>query len=646
MTGKLAKPTARQKEWMDAELGVIIHLDVQVFENTYNWRDKWGYTPDPGVFNPSALDTDQWIKAASDFGAKYAILVAKHCSGFSLWPTKAHSYSVASSPWKNGKGDIVADFIASCRKYGVKPGIYCSASANAYMRVDLPGRVVGGTPEDNRKYAAMVEQQLSELWGNYGPLFEVWFDGGVLPPEQGGPRVAELQQKFQRDAIVFSGPRGCLNRIRHGGAENGTAVLPAWATSGADHQTSAGDPDGDEFIPIECDLPNRKSMRSFQGGWFWHEKQDSAVYPVTELVDRYYKSVGRNANFLIGMVIDNRGLFPDRDRQVFEKFGRVIRRINELPHDTASGTGFALELPITKNEMISEVLLREDFSDGERIRKYTIDAFSDGAWKTVFEGEGVGHKRLIQFPKIRTERMRLRILESVGEPVILEFSAYFHIPLFQPPKLHRDKSGLIAIDVPPESEVRYTLDGSEPGAASALYTGPFRIREAGVIRAVTIPLEGFDPAFPELQTNPSAELHFGISDEGWKVIYADSEYDEQNLKQNLLENGPHPWISGKTTDFPHEVVFDMLEKREIKGFIYTPSWIPGLVQKYELYTGDSPDNVNTPVGTGSFQDIQNMPEPQVVHFEKSAAGRYCRFRMLANAMGQRYASIYRLEIIS
>ena len=151
MTGKLAKPTARQKEWMDAELGVIIHLDVQVFENTYNWRDKWGYTPDPGVFNPSALDTDQWIKAASDFGAKYAILVAKHCSGFSLWPTKAHSYSVASSPWKNGKGDIVADFIASCRKYGVKPGIYCSASANAYMRVDLPGRVVGGTPEDNRK---------------------------------------------------------------------------------------------------------------------------------------------------------------------------------------------------------------------------------------------------------------------------------------------------------------------------------------------------------------------------------------------------------------------------------------------------------------------------------------------------------------
>lgn len=638
-------PTKEQAEWLRSEIGVIIHLDLQVFENTYNFRDQWGYTPDPKVFNPTELDTDQWISTAARAGAKYAVLVAKHCSGFSLWPTGAHSYSVASSPWKNGKGDLVADFFASCKKYGVKPGIYCSASANAYMRVDNPGTVVGGTEEDNRKYNEMVIQQLTELWTGYGPLFELWFDGGVLPAEKGGPPVAALQRKLQPNALVLGGPLGCPNRIRNSGAEDGTAILPAWGTADSENPTRAGNPDGDEYMPIECDLANRNSARSFQGGWFWHEGQDEAVYPVADLVDRYYKSVGRNSNFLIGMVIDNRGLVPDTDKKAFEEFGSVIRRINELPRDTVSGTGTSLELEITRNKEVSEVLLREDFTKGERVRKYRIEAFDGNGWKTVLESEGIGHKRLLNFPKLSAQKMRLSILESIDTPLIEEFSVYYRTPLFDGPEIRRDKEGVITISMPEESEVRYTLDGSLPTKDSVLYKGPFKVEQPGFIRAVTVPLSGFDPAFPELKTNPVTELHFGVADPDWEVIYADSEYDGQNQKENVLRNNIYPWISGKTADLPHEFIVDMKRPYDVCGFIYTPAWQPGHILKYEFYVGDAPDDVNTFLGSGSFGDIINMPVQQVVRFGKSVRARYYRFRAVANASGRRYASVFRMEII-
>lgn len=117
-------PNARQLAWADAEMGVLIHFDMPVYQPDYNFRN-WGTHPDASVFNPTELNTDQWLETAHKLGAKYAVLVAKHCSGFSLWPTEAHDYSIKQSPWKNGEGDIVADFIASCKKYNIKPGHLC-----------------------------------------------------------------------------------------------------------------------------------------------------------------------------------------------------------------------------------------------------------------------------------------------------------------------------------------------------------------------------------------------------------------------------------------------------------------------------------------------------------------------------------------
>ncbi|MBR2383439.1 MAG: alpha-L-fucosidase, partial [Anaerotignum sp.] len=174
-------PTQKQIEWADCEIGVIIHLDLQVFDPFYKDShpafDRSGIT----LFDPDALDTDQWIESTAKAGAKYALLTAKHGTGFTLFPSSANHFSIADTPYQNGKGDVVAAFITSCKKYGVRPGLYYNTSYNWYYGVE------GGVSKDGDRtkteaYSRVVLQQLEELWSRYGDIFEIWFDGGCLPP--------------------------------------------------------------------------------------------------------------------------------------------------------------------------------------------------------------------------------------------------------------------------------------------------------------------------------------------------------------------------------------------------------------------------------------------------------------------------------
>jgi len=372
-------PTKAQVDWADAEIGVLFHFDLQVFKPEYEWRRDMGKHPDAAVFNPKQLDTDQWIKAAKAAGAKYAVLVAKHCSGFSLWPTKAHEYSVINSPWKNGEGDLVADFIASCKKYGLKPGIYASTTANGFLHVDNPGKVLSGDPEEQKRYNKIVETQLTELWTNYGPLFEIWFDGGVLPVEKGGFDILSMVKKYQPDAIAFQGPFGYENNIRWVGNEEGVAPYPCWAR--ADSTTSAsgvieikglnGNPSGLFWCPGESDFPLRLNS-SFQGGWFWHKDQDNKMRSLEELMDKYTKSVGRNTNMLLGIVIDDRGLVPDADEKRMDEFGKEVEKSFSKALAKTSGTGNVFELKLNSAQQINFVVIQEDISKGEQIRKYEL----------------------------------------------------------------------------------------------------------------------------------------------------------------------------------------------------------------------------------------------------------------------------------
>lgn len=425
-------PSQAQLKWADAEVGVLIHFDMPVFEPGYNFRKDWNYHPDLSIFNPKELDTDQWLKAAKSAGATYAVLVAKHCSGFSLWPTKAHPYSVKNTPWQDGKGDIVKDFIASCRKYGIKPGIYASTTANGYLKVDNPGKVVSGNPEEQKKYNDIVKMQLTELWSQYGKLFEVWFDGGVMAPEKGGFDVLSLLKKHQPEAIAFQGPFGYENNIRWVGNENGVAPYPCWAR--ADSTTSAtgviqikglnGNPEGKFWCPGEADFPLRKNA-SFQGGWFWHKDQDDQLRSLNELMDRYYKSVGRNTNMLLGIVVDDRGLVPEPDMQRLMEFGDEINRRFSNPIALTSGAGEKINLKLANKQKVNLVVLMEDIAKGERIRKFVLEGKTNKGWEKIFEGSCIGHKLIHQFDAIEVSSVRLNVLESSGEPQILDISVYY-----------------------------------------------------------------------------------------------------------------------------------------------------------------------------------------------------------------------------
>jgi alpha-L-fucosidase len=424
-------PSKAQVKWADSEIGVLIHFDMPVFEPGYNFRKNWNYHPDLSIFNPKELNTDQWIEAAKAAGATYAVLVAKHCSGFSLWPTKAHPYSVKKTPWRNGQGDIVKDFIASCKKYGLKPGIYASTTANGYLKVDNPGKVVSGNPEEQKKYNEIVKMQLTELWSEYGDLFEVWFDGGVLPPEKGGFDVLAMLKQFQPQAIAFQGPYGYENNIRWVGNEEGVAPYPCW--SRADSTTSAsgvieikglnGNPNGLFWCPGESDFPLRINS-SFQGGWFWHKDQDDKLRSLEELMNKYCKSVGRNTNMLLGIVVDNRGLVPDADVKRLNEFGQMIRKnFSDLLGETA-GSGKELTVKFISPKPVAYVVIMEDMAGGERILEYKLSGLADGNWQELGKGTCIGHKRIEVIKEGKFTAIRFEVTKSEGIPLIRNLACY------------------------------------------------------------------------------------------------------------------------------------------------------------------------------------------------------------------------------
>jgi len=423
-------PTIQQQQWANAEIGVLIHFDMPVFKPKYNWRRDMGKHPDASVFNPTELNTDQWIEAAKAAGAKYAVLVAKHCSGFSLWPTKAHDYNISKSPYKNGKGDIVKEFIASCKKYGIKPGIYASTTANGYLMVDNPGKVISGDEEEQKRYNKIVEKQITELWTNYGSLFEIWFDGGVLPVEQGGFDILSMVQKYQPNAIAFQGPFGYANNIRWVGNEEGLAPYPCWAR--ADSTTSAsgviqikglnGNPNGLYWCPGEADFPLRKN-NTFQGGWFWHEGEDDKLFSLDELMEKYTKSVGRNTNMLLGIVIDNRGLVPDADVKRLKEFGIEVKKTFSNMLAKTSGNGNLYELTLTSQQRISYVVIQEDISKGEQIREYKLFGRSNGKWEVIAKGQSVGHKR-IEKVNGYFDAIKLEVTENEKEVTVMNFACF------------------------------------------------------------------------------------------------------------------------------------------------------------------------------------------------------------------------------
>ncbi len=414
----LARPTPEQAAWQDLELGMFIHYDMPVFKPGWDHR-QYDRRPEPGIFNPRKLDTDQWMEAARALGAKYAVFVAKHGSGFMSWQSDLYPYGMKQSPYKDGQGDMVRDFVNSARKYGIRPGIYAHMGCNGFLEVDNPGLVnrgKGGDPEKQARYARTCEGMLTELWGNYGELTEIWFDGGVLDPEKGGPDMLPILRRLQPKAIVFQGPAASIRWI---GNEDGVAPYPCWATAPAERDYNGpGVPGGPRWLPGECDVPVRS------GVWIWEPNTEGRLLSVDKLMDLYYRSVGHNCNLLLNANPDPDGLIPEPDMKRYREFGEEIRRRFGTSVGETSETGAVVELALARPARIDQVVTMEDILEGERVREYVVEGLSSAGWTELSRGQSIGHKKIDRFSPVEVSRVRWRCLKSVAEPRLRKLAVY------------------------------------------------------------------------------------------------------------------------------------------------------------------------------------------------------------------------------
>ncbi|WP_242118854.1 alpha-L-fucosidase [Aestuariivivens sediminicola] len=436
------KPNSRQLAWQEAELGVVFHYDLHVFDGVKYGQGNNRIDPvnDYQIFNPEHLDTDQWVRAAKAAGAQFAILTATHETGFALYQSDVNPYCLKALKWRDGKGDIVADFVASCRKYGIKPGIYVGIRWNSFLGVhDFKVNGVGDLRENRQQwYNNMVEGMVKELCTNYGELFEIWFDGGADHPDNGAPDVLPIVRKYQPNCLFYH--NGQLAEARWGGSESGTVGDPCWATfpyvaTGAGESAKKniaannfqllkeGDPNGAFWMPAMADAP----LRGYNGRheWFWEPGDEAHVFPLEDLMTMYYKSVGRNATLIMGLTPDPDGLMPQPDVERLKEWGDEIKRRFENPIASTSGQGTTLTLKLKAPHLMNHIILQEDIKAGERVRRYAIEGQVNGQWKTIAQGESIGHKRIQHFDAIKVKGIRLKVLESTGKPILKNVSVFY-----------------------------------------------------------------------------------------------------------------------------------------------------------------------------------------------------------------------------
>ena len=338
---------------------------------------------------------------------------------------------------ERGKGDIVRDFVNSCRKYGLQPGIYIGIRWNSLLGIHNFKAEGEGEFARNRQawYKRLCENMVTELCTRYGDLYMIWFDGGADDPRGDGPNVEPIVNKYQPDCLFYHN----VDRadFRWGGSEAGTVEYPCWSTFPYPYSHSNateparnhnillkhGDKDGKYWVPAMADTPLRGANGRHE--WFWEPDDENNIYPLDALMDKYEKSVGRNATLILGLTPDPTGLIPIGDTQRLKEMGDEINRRFSSPIAKTLGQKKSLTLNLGKKQTVNYCIIQENIKNGERIRQYKIEAKVNGKWQSVCSGESVGHKRIEKFDPIEATALRLTIPESVALPDIINFSTYY-----------------------------------------------------------------------------------------------------------------------------------------------------------------------------------------------------------------------------
>ena len=415
-------PTPQQARWQDLEFGVLIHFGTNTFLGL-EWGDG---TAKPSVFNPDSLDAEQWAAAARDAGARYIVLVAKHHDGFCLWPTQESDYSVKSSPWRAGKGDLVAQVAAAAHKHGLKFGVYLSPWDRHEPRY-----------ADSVAYNAYYAAQVEDLASHYGALAEFWLDGaGSEGHVYDFPKYVEKLRIYQPNTLVFADV-GLFDYgdIRWVGNEDGFIPYENWNV--IDRHGVL------RWRPAEVDTPLRK------GHWFGGVDDEASLKSVVELMKTYEESVGRGGQLMLGLAPNRHGLLPQSDVNRLREFGAAIkaryghnlvrghiRNLDDnleraLDDDTdtfwsaPAGSQHALievgfERPVTFDRAVS----MERLEGGQRVRQYQVEIWDGQTWKAVARAQAIGHKKIDIFEPVSASRVRLNLLSTTDAAQIREFALY------------------------------------------------------------------------------------------------------------------------------------------------------------------------------------------------------------------------------
>jgi len=405
---RLAMPSAQQAAWQDLGLGMFIHFAP----NTWQDKEYDDLSTPLSAIDPSKLDTDQWVDAAIKLGAKYVVFVAKHAGGFCMWQTATTDYGIRNTAWRGGKGDVLADLSASCRKRGIGLGVYLSPQ-DARQGAGTGGRCK--TPEAQEAYNRRYREQLTEVLGRYGRMTEVWFDGSLAVP------VGDILEAHAPKAMVFQGPHATIRWV---GNEDGFAPYPAWnGLSAADAGTGIatamhGDPDGEAWRPNEVDVSLRRP------NWFWSTTNQARIMTLDQLMEIYYRSVGRGANLLLNVTPDRTGAIPAADVARLEDFGREVRKRFATPIAERAGSGPTVELTLNAPATIDHLILQEDISQGERVREYRIEGRADGRWVELGRGTAIGQLRIQPVGPRSVDAVRLSVTRATMPPQIRRLAVF------------------------------------------------------------------------------------------------------------------------------------------------------------------------------------------------------------------------------
>lgn len=405
----MRKIKKEQLDFLSWEMGAFFHFGIRTF---YEGHKDWDLQDMPAeAFNPTSLDCTQWISTIKQAGMKYAVLVCKHHDGFANWPSAYTEYSVKNTPWKDGKGDVVQEFVDACRKYGIKVGLYYSPAQ------------FGSEQQNSKSYDDYFINQLSELLCNYGKIDYLWFDGcGSENHTYDTVRIVKEIRRMQPDILIFNmwDPD-----TRWAGNEAGYVSLPNKnVVSELDFSVQTKEKTAIEtrFLPGECDCRLRRL------NWYYSDSDQDTVKSVDELMGMYYCSVGRGANLLLNISPDRRGLLPEADAERVIEFGNRIRECFDIPlpavcEKTESGYSLSFSEPI----LINHVVILENMEDAEKIEEFSVYAnpYPHGKPVMMVSGSSVGHKRILCFPSIYTQKIDVVIQKESGPSKIDGLYAYY-----------------------------------------------------------------------------------------------------------------------------------------------------------------------------------------------------------------------------